>query len=201
MIVSVLQIMRQSRRLQKKLQSSNCIPYNLLEKSKLFRDVASIVDSVAASGANVADDKKSLVVKKSQLISGGQGLFTTTFVKKGQMLIEYKGLYALENNKNSNCLPKLSLTRRFKSHQNHKYCYGLTDNICICALDTQFSNEARFINDLDYNYLAGRYASTRRNNLEFKVLQTGQVMLVATKDIKAGTELGVRYGKDYWDFR
>ena len=187
--------MRQSRRLQKKLQSSNCIPYNLLEKSKLFHCMSTTADAASA------DDNKYLKVKKSQFIPNNKGLFTTSVVKKGQMLIEYKGLYALENNKNSNCLPKLSLTRRFKSHQNHKYCFGLTDNICICALDSRFSNEARFINDLDYNYSAGRYASTRRNNLEFKVLQTGQVMLVATKDIKAGTELGVRYGKDYWDNR
>ena len=184
--------MRHSRRLQKKLQSSNCIPYNLLEKLKLFH---------AISISDDADNKNSLVVKKSQHIQNEEGLFTTSTITKGQTVIEYKGLYALENNKNSNCLPNLSLTRRFKSHQNHKYCYGLTDTICICALDSRFSNEARFINDLDYNYALGRYAPTRRNNLEFKVLQTGQVMLVATKDIAVGTELGVRYGKDYWDNR
>lgn len=121
-----------------------------------------------------------LIVKKSTLPGCGKGLFTKMFIPKGARIIEYKG--------------KIT-TWKDVDHQGgtNSYIYYVAKN--------------HVIDGLHYKKEMARYANDARgitrikgitNNCEY-VEQGVRIFIQAKKNIAAGSELLVAYGKDYWD--
>ena len=120
-----------------------------------------------------------LVVKKSKLPGAGKGLFTKKFIPRGTKIVEYKGRIS---------------TWKEVDHQkgeNGYIFYVKRDHVIDAgpykkAL-ARFANDARGINKV----------KGITNNSEYKEFGL-RVFIVANKDIPAGSEILVDYGKDYW---
>ena len=120
-----------------------------------------------------------LVVKRSKLPGSGKGLFTKKFIPKGTRIVEYKGRIS---------------TWKDVNHQewdNGYIFYVKRDHVIDAApykkAMARFANDARGINKV----------KGITNNSEYK--EDGlRVFIVAKKDIPAGSEILVDYGKDYW---
>lgn len=105
--------------------------------------------------------------------------------------------------------------RAYHGHDHHKYCFDVAKNICLSAIISptitkeDYKNPkkismAGYVNDLDYMYNKKRYQTCRyrmKNNLAWEITDAKQVFLVSTCFIPKGSELGVKYGKDYWKER
>ena len=120
-----------------------------------------------------------LVVKKSKLPGAGKGLFTKKFIPRGTKIVEYKGRIStwkeVEHNKGDN-----------------GYIFYVKRDHVINA-EPYKKALARFAND------ASGLSKVKgiTNNSEYK--EDGlRVFIVAKKDIPAGSEILVDYGKDYW---
>lgn len=120
-----------------------------------------------------------LVVKKSKLPGAGKGLFTKKFIPKGTKIVEYKGRIS---------------TWKEVDHQkgdNGYIFYVKRDHVIDAApykkALARFANDARGINKV----------KGITNNSEYKEFGL-RVFIVANKDIPAGSEILVDYGKDYW---
>lgn len=120
-----------------------------------------------------------LVVKRSKLPGSGKGLFTKKFIPKGTRIVEYKGRIStwkeVEHNKGDN-----------------GYIFYVKRDHVINA-EPYKKALARFAND------ASGLSKVKgiTNNSEYK--EDGlRVFIVAKKDIPAGSEILVDYGKDYW---
>jgi SET domain-containing protein len=121
-----------------------------------------------------------LVVKRSTLPDAGKGLFTKKFIPKGAKIVEYKG--------------KISRWRDV-DHKNGENGY------------IYYINRNHVINAGNYKKQFARYANDARglqkvkgiiNNAEYA--EDGlHVYIRAKKDIPAGSEILVDYGKEYWD--
>lgn len=120
-----------------------------------------------------------LFVKKSTIPGAGKGLFTKKSIAKGTRITEYHGIVTTWKNAN---------------HDDGKnaYIYFVNRNYVIDAKDsTAF---AHYANDgSGFKKVKGI-----RNNAEYE--QKGKrVFVVAKRDIAAGEEILVAYGKEYWD--
>ena len=120
-----------------------------------------------------------LVVKKSKLPGAGKGLFTKKFIPRGTKIVEYKGRIS---------------TWKEVNHQkgdNGYIFYVKRDHVIDAApykkALARFANDARGINKV----------KGITNNSEYKEFGL-RVFIVANKDIPAGSEILVDYGKDYW---
>jgi SET domain-containing protein len=124
--------------------------------------------------------EKQLVVKKSGLPGAGNGLFTKKFIPKGTRIVEYKGRIT---------------TWKEVDHKKGENGYIF------------YVKRNHIIDALPYKKALARYANDARglsrvkgltNNCEY--VEDGlRVYIEAKKDIPAGAELFVGYGKDYWD--
>lgn len=123
---------------------------------------------------------KYLVVKKSTVPKAGKGLFTKTFIPKGCKIVEYKG--RLTSWKNAN-------------HHGGKNLYIF------------YVNKDHVIDAMNYKSMLARYANDARgltkvkgvnNNSEY-ITENKRIFIKAIRDIPAGAEIFVGYGKDYWD--
>lgn len=121
-----------------------------------------------------------LVVKKSNIPGAGKGLFTKKAIAKGERIVEYKG--------------KTS-TWKEVDHRDGS-------NVYIYYVNRNFVIDAR-----TYPKSLGRYVNDARgltiikgltNNCEY-VQEGTRVFIDAIKNIPAGSELFVNYGKEYWD--
>lgn len=121
-----------------------------------------------------------LYVDESTIPGAGQGLFTKVFIPKGTRIIQYTG--RVTNWEDAD-------------HQDglNAYIYFLTEDHVIDASKRKKS--------------LGRYANDARgmkkikgllNNSEY-VEEGKKVYIDAAKDIPAGGEILVGYGKEYWD--
>jgi len=121
-----------------------------------------------------------LLVKESNLPGSGKGLFTKIFIPKGTRIIEYKG--------------KIT-TWKDADHQDgaNGYIYFVTKNHVVDSRPHEHEL-ARFVNDA--RGLTRVKGVT--NNCEY-VEEGMRIYIEATKNIPAGTELFVGYGKEYWD--
>ncbi len=121
-----------------------------------------------------------LFVKESTLPGSGRGLFTKTFIPKGTRIIEYRG--------------KIT-TWKDTDHQNGTNNYIYFVNKCHVIDARTYKNElARFVNDA--RGLTRVKGIT--NNCQY--VEDGlQVFIEAKKNIPAGSELFIDYGKEYWD--
>jgi len=120
-----------------------------------------------------------LVVKKSTLPGAGKGLFTKKFITKGTKIVEYKGRIS---------------TWKEVDHQkgdNGYIFYVKRDHVINAApykkALARFANDARGISKV----------KGLTNNAEYKEYGL-KVFIVAKKNIPAGSEILVDYGKDYW---
>lgn len=124
--------------------------------------------------------ERQLHVKKSQLPGTGKGLFTKIDIQKGTRIVEYKGF--------------LHRWKDIKHEDGHNgYLLYINPNAVINAQGTL--------------KLIGRYANDAngivrieglRNNSEY-VTVGSRCFITATKNIRKGEEIFVRYGKEYWD--
>ena len=123
--------------------------------------------------------EKHLYVKKSQLPKAGKGLFTRIFIPKGTLIVEYKG--------------RRCKWKEVKDEHDNGYIFHINNN--------------KVINALPYKKALARYANDARglgrvkglNNNSWYVIDGDKVYIESKKDIPAGSEIFVDYGKEYWD--
>ena len=121
-----------------------------------------------------------LVVKKSQIPGAGKGLFTKKAIAKGERIVEYKGRRS---------------TWKEVDHRDgsNMYIYYVNRNFVIDAR-TYPKSLGRYVNDAKgLTVIKGL-----TNNCEY-VPDGTKVYVTALKNIPAGAELFVSYGKEYWD--
>ena len=124
--------------------------------------------------------EKQLVVKRSTLKGAGKGLFTTRDIPRGKKIVEYKG--------------KVTTWKEVDSQDGmNGYIYYVTRNHVIDAADSKEAL-ARYAND------AKGLVRTEgvRNNSTYHI-EGKKVYIVSMKNIPAGSEILVGYGKEYWD--
>ena len=123
--------------------------------------------------------EKQLYVKESSIPASGKGLFTKKPISKGTRIVEYKG--------------KRSTWKEVKDEDGKNgYIFYINRNNVIDGLP-------------DRKALA-RYANDARGLVRIKGLLNNSEYVVdglkayieANKDIPAGAEIFVDYGKDYW---
>ncbi len=123
-----------------------------------------------------------LLVKRSRLPKAGKGLFTTTAIKKGTKVIEYKGEIIKWN----------EYKERVARNQDG-YLFYISKQLCIDAFQTP-QYKARYANDAEgLSKIKGV-----RNNCEYKI-EGSKCYIFTRRDIKAGEEIYVDYTKDYWN--
>ncbi len=122
-----------------------------------------------------------LEVKKSTIPNAGKGLFTKRDIKKGERFVEYLG----------EIITWKECDIRAEKDEGG-YVFFISRNKCIDAFHTP--NElARYANDAK--------GLTRvkgiNNNCVYEIHQK-RGWIKAVKDIKAGSEILVSYGAEYW---
>jgi hypothetical protein len=122
-----------------------------------------------------------LVVRKSRL--AGKGLFTTSLLRCGDVIVEYTG----ERLTYEECEKRYG--KNFRSDV-APYVFYVSKKNCVDARDPE--NLARYANDAN-----GPAKKGVENCAEFAVIK-GRPYIVATKDIKPNSEIYVNYGDDYW---
>ncbi len=123
--------------------------------------------------------EKQLVVKASGIPESGNGLFTKEFIPKGTRIVEYKG--------------RITVWKEVKNDSDNGYIFTVNQNHVIDAKP--------------YVKALGRYANDARGLIKVKGVTNNSVYRVdglkvyieSVKDIPAGGEILVGYGKDYWD--
>ena len=129
--------------------------------------------------------EKYLYVKPSSLPGCGKGLFTKKYIPKGTLVVEYKGRTRTWN----------EIKEESKKRYIYEYMFAINDN--------------RYI-DASRSYKAiSRYANDAMGFIRVKGVTNNCVytddgvkaFIKATKDIPAGSEILVRYGKEYWDVK
>lgn len=124
--------------------------------------------------------EKQLVVKRSSLPGAGKGLFTKNFIPKGTPIVEYKG--------------KITTWKEVEHNNGENgYIYYVKRSHVIDASNNteelaRYANDARGITRV----------KGVTNNAEY-VEEGVRVFIQAKKDIPAGSEIFVPYGKEYWD--
>ncbi len=122
--------------------------------------------------------EKQLEVKVSNIQGAGRGLFTSKFIPKGTKIVEYKG--------------SSRTWKEVEYDYNNYYIFYVNENHIIDAA-TYKKSFAKYMNDAKgIHKIKGR-----NNNAEF-VLEDLKVFVKATRDIPAGSEIFVSYGKGYW---
>jgi uncharacterized protein len=124
--------------------------------------------------------EKHLVVKRSRLKGAGKGLFTTKDIPRGTKIVEYKG--------------KITKWKEVDDRNGlNGYIYYVTRNHVIDASDTKdalarYANDAKGLQRVD----------GITNNCTY-IIEGVKVYIKAMRNIAAGSELFVGYGKEYWD--
>jgi len=124
--------------------------------------------------------EKNLEIKKSVLPGAGKGLFTKKPIRRGTRIIEYKGKVT---------------TWKEADHKDgdNRYIYFVKRNHVIDAGASK-KTKARFAND------AKGLKKIRGITNNAKYVEDGlKVFIEAKKNIPAGAEILVDYGKEYWD--
>ena len=126
--------------------------------------------------------EKSLFVRKSDIPNAGKGLFTRTEITRGTRIVEYKGRKVLWRN-----------VKDADGHNTYLMRVNRTHAIdALPALNTlgRYANDAKGLSKIK---------GLTNNSL---YLQKGnRVFIEATKNIPAGSEILVGYGKDFWQLQ
>lgn len=123
--------------------------------------------------------EKQLFVKRSTIPNSGKGLFTKKFIPKGTRIVEYKG--------------RISTWKDVKDEDGKNgYIFFVNRNHVINALPVK-SALARYANDArGLSKIKGL-----TNNCDY-ISEGTKAYIESKKDIPAGSEIFVDYGKDYW---
>lgn len=124
--------------------------------------------------------EKQLVIKRSKIAGAGKGLFTKLFIPKGTRITKYKG--------------RITTWKEVqKSEVFNAYVYYIKRDHVIDAMNYK-KVLSRYAND------AAGITKTKgiTNNCKF-VNENGRVFIESIKNIEAGSELYLSYGKEYWD--
>ncbi len=124
--------------------------------------------------------EKKVEVKESTLPGAGNGLFAKTFIPKGTRIVEYKGKIT-------------SWGKVDWDDGNNGYIYYVKRNHVIDA-GRHRQALARYANDAK----GLQRVKGITNNSEY-VEDGVKVYIESRKDIPAGAEILVEYGKEYWD--
>ena len=126
-----------------------------------------------------------LYTKKSLLPNAGKGLFTDEDIKKDAEIIEYLGE-----------IVPWSVCEERANKGKDGYAFWISKNHAIDAYNT-LHHIARFANDAKG---FGRVDGVRNNSQYVVKRKNGErrVFIVASRGIKAGSEILVDYGTDYW---
>lgn len=122
-----------------------------------------------------------LVVKKSTLPKAGKGLFTKRDIKKGERIVEYLG----------EIITEAELDRRAENDI-YGYAFYISKKKCIDAYYTpealaRYANDAKGIVRIE----------GIKNNCCYEIWKN-RGWIKAEKNIKAGEEIFVSYGAEYW---
>jgi hypothetical protein len=123
--------------------------------------------------------EKHLVVKTSTIPGSGNGLFTTIFIPKGTWIVEYKG--------------RITTWKEVEYDSENMYLYTVNPKHVIDARRT-LKALARYANDA----MGLTRVKGIRNNCIY-VNDGLRVYVESIRDIPAGSEIFVAYGKPYWD--
>jgi uncharacterized protein len=126
--------------------------------------------------------EKQLVVKRSTIPSSGKGLFTKKMIPKGTRIIEYKG-------------KKTTWKDVDIDEGRNGYIYYINRKHVIDARPTP-QHLGRYANDAQG---MTRIKGLTNNCQYITEMDTLRVYIEAVKDIPAGGEILVQYGKEYWD--
>jgi len=124
--------------------------------------------------------EKQLFVRRSTLKGAGKGLFTSKSIPKGAKIVEYKGT--------------ISTWKEVDDRKGlNGYIYYVNRHHVIDAWGNKHAL-ARYAND------ARGIVRTEgiRNNCIYAI-EGLRVYIIALKNIPAGSEILVGYGKEYWD--
>lgn len=126
--------------------------------------------------------EKQLVVKQSTIPNSGKGLFTKKFIPKGTRIVEYKG-------------KKTTWKEVNIDEGRNGYIYYINRNHVIDAMPFpkylgRYANDAQGMSKVKGITNNSRYVAD---------MDTMRVHIEAVKDIPAGREILVQYGKEYWD--
>jgi SET domain-containing protein len=124
-----------------------------------------------------------LEIKKSQIPKSGQGLWTKNDIRKGDIVCEYIG----------DKITWKECERRNAAQVDHGgYYFFINARNCV---DAQYVMDSfgRYANDATgFTRVAGL-----RNNSKYEV-RKGKPYIIATRNISAGSEILVNYGRGYW---
>ncbi len=127
-----------------------------------------------------AEEATYLYIQPSQIPLAGKGLFTAIDIFKGEIIALFDGEVINEDEANL----------RFENKKGAYFIGMLDGNIMDSMQSTCF---AKFANDAK-----GVSLTAFNNNAIITILDDNQIALVATKKIKANTEIFCAYGKAYW---
>jgi SET domain-containing protein len=126
--------------------------------------------------------EKQLVVKNSTIPNSGKGLFTKKFIPKGTRIVEYKG--------------KRTTWKDVDIDEGRNgYIYYINRNHVIDAMPFP-KYLGRYANDAQG---MSKVKGITNNSRYIADMDTMRVYIEAVKDIPAGGEILVQYGKEYWD--
>ena len=125
----------------------------------------------------------SLLIAPSKIPKAGLGLFARRDFSKGERICYIKG----------KVIPNKVIERKKDWGERGKYFIELGENT-LDVYDTH--SFGRYANDAEgFTKIKGL-----KNNSEFCQCRNGKMVYVAaTKDIKAGQEIFIHYGIEYWD--
>jgi SET domain-containing protein len=122
--------------------------------------------------------EKQLTIKQSTISNAGKGLFTKTDIPAGSLIIEYKG--------------RVTTWAEVKFNADNAYLYYVNSRYVIDGKPF-LKSLARYANDAEG---LTKVRGIVNNCIYEKV--GAKVYIKAVKDIPAGSEILVSYGKEYW---
>ena len=125
-----------------------------------------------------------LSIKKSQIPSSGHGLWAEKDFKRGEIIVKYDG----------EAITWKECERRNQAQEGYG-CYYLYINKrkCIDAQHTLWA-KGRYANDAaGFSRVEGL-----RNNARYEIIK-GEAFIKASRNIKAGEEIFVSYGRACWN--
>lgn len=121
---------------------------------------------------------KYLKVKTSTLPNSGNGLFVMTDVTKGSLITEYLG--------------KKTTWSKVENDVDNGYIYYIDEDNVIDAAKS-LKTFGRYANDAQG---FSKLPDVKNNTVYYE--DGGRVFIKAIKNISAGSEVFVAYGRDYW---
>jgi len=167
-----------------------------LSEDECLKKIAGYMDIV---NQDLTVERDSIEIKPSKL--GGNGLFAKEFIPEGSLIVHYPPNIVSIDKYIYNCK---DLYEGTDAEGIEKLAYECDDYRVIVMVgekplmvwaDPNFKNNANFIGHMinDKGFKIKKTYKPELNNSHFNGLD-----IVSTKDIKAGDEIGLTYGSEYW---